>query len=138
MAQPQGQALPQPDFTVISNNMTELGQQFALCGNIPAVAGADAITASLATINATLVTLNDSMRRLEDAQIWLPGYGIVGQWIRKIPFSRFTLYIQTRLFRTSHEREKSLTPYQRIEWMKFYAGWNCHIKDYHRLTNLSS
>ncbi|KAI1200574.1 hypothetical protein F5X97DRAFT_293092 [Nemania serpens] len=71
------QQLPQqPDFALISDTITELGQnfsdkcnvlgqQFALCENLAPVAAGNAILDSLAAINRNLEQLNNRMDRLE-------------------------------------------------------------------------
>ncbi|KAI0184605.1 hypothetical protein EV127DRAFT_485970 [Xylaria flabelliformis] len=72
MAQPQ----QQPDFAVMSDNITDLGQefsrkctvlgqQFLLCGNVPAIAEGNVIAASLAAINQTLQRLENRMEGVE-------------------------------------------------------------------------
>ncbi|KAJ2970499.1 hypothetical protein NUW58_g9677 [Xylaria curta] len=66
----------QPDFEIISTKFTTLGQdfsakcvdlghQFSLCGNIPAIIGGEQIAASLDLINQNLVRINDRLDSLD-------------------------------------------------------------------------
>ncbi|KAL8407489.1 hypothetical protein RB594_006350 [Gaeumannomyces avenae] len=65
--------MAQPDFTVISRNFEDLGQQFGRCVNLPSVAAGGEILRVLERIDGRLERIEGRLDRLEDRMERLEG-----------------------------------------------------------------